>query len=66
MSKSITLPEPPPKREHVFGFRLTSDELSAIRVFAHRLNVSPSHFVRHCTMTVISHYEGDTFNETDH
>jgi len=66
MSISVTLPEPPPKREHIFSFRLTSFELSTIREFAHRLNVSPSHLVRHCTMTVISQYEGDIFNETDH
>ncbi len=56
MSISITLPEPPPKRDHIFGFRLTSDELNAIRVFAHALNVSPSHLVRHFLMQSVEHY----------
>ncbi len=40
-------PTPPPKRKHTFSLRFTEDERDALFAIAHRLHVTPSHFVRH-------------------
>jgi hypothetical protein len=40
-------PTPPLKREHIFSVRFTEDERDALFAIAHRLHVTPSHFVRH-------------------
>ncbi len=46
-------PTPPPKREHTFSVRFTEDERDALFAIANRLDVTPSHFVRHVVKQAI-------------
>ncbi len=66
MNKLISPPSPQLKREHIFSVRLTSVEREEIKGLAKRMNVSPSHLVRHFLMQAIEYYstnnEGDSVN----
>lgn len=63
MRRTISLPEKPVKRECIFSFRLTDEEKEAIRKFANELGVSPSHLVRHFTMSAIFEHQGGSIIE---
>lgn len=66
MRRTISLPEKPVKRKRIFSFRLTDEERDAIRKFANELEVSPSHLVRHLTMSAIFEHQGGSTIEEDH
>lgn len=56
MNQQISPPQPQMKRKHIFSVRLTSVEREAIQQLAQRMNVSPSHLVRHFLMQAVDYY----------
>ena len=56
LNELVSPPPPQLKREHIFSIRLTSVERKAIKQLAKRMNVSPSHLVRHFLMQAVEYY----------
>lgn len=63
---SLSAPPPQPKREIIFGFRVTAEEREAIHCAADRLQVPDGTMARHIVMQAVQQFNGQSSGEEKH